>query len=457
MSAVAVDRLQQLDLGLVDVHELNPRKDVGDLKELAASIDQIGVVEPIVVVERDGRFKAVAGSRRLAASKLAGQKSIPARVMSLDDAQAAAAALIENLQRKDLNPLEEAQAFAQYIALTGCTHKALGQKIGRAESTVSNALRLLEAPKPVKEALAKGSITAAHARVALELKDPAYVSKLRLTPGITVDNLKMDVNQANRVYERQGPPAIAAVKKALEAAKAAHPKETVTWGVDEFGSPDRFVLNVLGKPSEKIQGRLRGDSATKSHDKDCTCRAWAIIRVDNWSSPRIETPRACIDARGWNKFSGRKPRPTTRQVPTKVEREKAQREGAVLALKCDRSTERDLVPANVKTHRALAKRPLQSEIARVVLFALICEGQRFFAPTEQLYLWELIARMPLTKVRTLIVEHALDFVWPHVYRNGIGDKRPEKYLEPLLAHYKLTLADAGYSASDEAKKKAVKR
>src|SRR5258708_2907115 len=128
-AATELGQLQLLDLSTLEVSKHNPRSVVGDLTELSASIKEIGVIEPIVAVRRNGGFDIIAGSRRWAAAKKAGLTQIPARILELDDAQAMAASLIENLQRKDLEPLEEAEAFRKYLQLTGVTQAELGKRV----------------------------------------------------------------------------------------------------------------------------------------------------------------------------------------------------------------------------------------------------------------------------------------------------------------------------------------
>lgn len=140
----ATGELKQIRLADLKVHDLNPRSDVGDLSELEASIRANGVLEPIVVVRSNGHYEIVAGSRRAAAAKRAQLVEIPAVVRDMDERQIAAAALVENLQRKDLAPLEEAEGYQRYIELTGASQADLAKAVGKAPSTIANALRLLD-------------------------------------------------------------------------------------------------------------------------------------------------------------------------------------------------------------------------------------------------------------------------------------------------------------------------
>jgi len=152
-----------------------PRRTFDDdaLQELAASIKEHGVVQPIVVVPgRGGIYQIVAGERRWRASKLAGLTKIPAIIRTLSDQHKLEIALIENLQRKDLNPLETATAYLKLHTQFNMTYEAIGQRVGgKAVSTISNALRLLHLPESAKDALIAGKISEGHARQVLALDD----------------------------------------------------------------------------------------------------------------------------------------------------------------------------------------------------------------------------------------------------------------------------------------------
>ncbi|MGW0586597.1 ParB/RepB/Spo0J family partition protein [Streptosporangium sp. NPDC002607] len=157
----------------------NPRqpRDVFDeeaLKELAASIGEVGLLQPVVVrATGEGRYELVMGERRWRASKLAGLSEIPAIVRSTQEDKLLLDALIENLQREQLNALEEAAAYQQLLDDFGATHEQLATRIGRSRSHVTNTLRLLKLPPGVQLSVAAGTISAGHARALLRLDDPA--------------------------------------------------------------------------------------------------------------------------------------------------------------------------------------------------------------------------------------------------------------------------------------------
>jgi ParB family chromosome partitioning protein len=140
------------------------------LAELAESIKAQGVMQPILVRPMSGgRYEIVAGERRWRAARMAGLATVPALIKDVPDQQALAAALIENIQREDLNPLEEATGIQRLIQEFGLTHQGIAETLGRSRTAVTNTLRLLELAPPVRELLAEGRIDMGHARALLAL------------------------------------------------------------------------------------------------------------------------------------------------------------------------------------------------------------------------------------------------------------------------------------------------
>ena len=168
--------LQYVPLELIQRGKYQPRRDMDQtaLEELAASIRAQGVMQPIVLRPiGNGRFEIVAGERRWRASQLAGQDKIPAMVRDLPDEAAIAMALIENIQREDLNPLEEAQALSRLIDEFSLTHQQAAEAVGRSRAAVSNLLRLLELPDGIREMLERKQLEMGHARALLTLAPAA--------------------------------------------------------------------------------------------------------------------------------------------------------------------------------------------------------------------------------------------------------------------------------------------
>jgi len=151
----------------------------GELGQLAESVKRNGVLQPVLVRRKaDGLFELIAGERRYRAAKLAGLKSIPAVVRNSSDEQSMELALIENLQREDLNPIEEARAYARLVTEFGLTQEALAQRFGKERSSVANSLRLLNLPNEIKELVESLKISMGHAKVLLGLSHPELQTKL---------------------------------------------------------------------------------------------------------------------------------------------------------------------------------------------------------------------------------------------------------------------------------------
>ncbi|MDQ1187438.1 ParB/RepB/Spo0J family partition protein [Agrobacterium larrymoorei] len=167
----------------------NPRRhfDESELQDLAASIRQHGIVQPVVVRTVDqNRFEIIAGERRWRAAQLAGFTEVPVIVRDVDDRTALELAIVENVQRSDLNPLEEALGYEQLIAEHGYTQNDLGEIIGKSRSHVANSLRLLKLPDPVRDMLSEGSLSAGHARALVSTSDPTTLAKAIVLKGLSV-------------------------------------------------------------------------------------------------------------------------------------------------------------------------------------------------------------------------------------------------------------------------------
>jgi len=163
-----------IDIGSVRPNPYQPRKQFskGSLEELCESIQQYGVIQPINVRKiTNNNYELVAGERRLRAAVMAGLKEIPAIVININDNDSAVLALIENLQREDLNYLEEAEGYNSLITEHGLTQEELAQKIGKSQSTVANKIRLLRLSPMIKKILADNNLTERHARALLKLHD----------------------------------------------------------------------------------------------------------------------------------------------------------------------------------------------------------------------------------------------------------------------------------------------
>ncbi len=178
------DSLQQLPLEQLQRGRYQPRRDMNPvaLQELADSIKAQGVMQPIVVrsLNDSGRFEIVAGERRWRAAQMAGLDTIPAIVREINDDTAMAMALIENIQREDLNPMEQATAMHRFVEEFELTHQQIAEAVGKARATVSNLLRLMALPREVKTLLEHGDLEMGHARALLSLPEQQQTESARL-------------------------------------------------------------------------------------------------------------------------------------------------------------------------------------------------------------------------------------------------------------------------------------
>jgi ParB family chromosome partitioning protein len=182
--------MSELDIDRIQRGKYQPRQnfDQQSLQELADSIRSQGVVQPVVVRPEGDHFELVAGERRWRAAQIAGLQKIPAVIRNLDSKSAAAIALIENIQREDLNPLEESQALMRLIDEFDLTHQQVADSVGRSRASVSNLLRLLDLADPVKDQVNRGLLDMGHARALLALirHDQIEVANIVVNRGLSV-------------------------------------------------------------------------------------------------------------------------------------------------------------------------------------------------------------------------------------------------------------------------------
>jgi ParB family chromosome partitioning protein len=186
------------------VYQPRTRMDEGALYELAESIKAQGIMQPILVRRlgsgpNDGKYEIIAGERRFRAARLAGLDSVPVLVRDVPDEAAAAMALIENIQREDLNPLEEAQGLQRLVKEFGLTHEQASQAVGRSRSAASNLLRLLNLAEPVQTMLMAGDLDMGHARALLALEKATQI-----TAANQIAAKKMSVREAESLVKKLG-------------------------------------------------------------------------------------------------------------------------------------------------------------------------------------------------------------------------------------------------------------
>ena len=182
--------------GLIDPNPWQPRSIVNDtdLVELSNSLREHGLVQPIVVRAHGDRYQLIAGQRRLFAARRLGWGKVPVRVLEVDDRQMSEIAIVENLQRRDLDPLEKAASFKQYLSAWGGTQDELAKRLSIDRSTVANLIRLLELPEAVQKRLRSGAISMGHARALLPLGDEE--EQARLADRIASDGLSVRAIEA---------------------------------------------------------------------------------------------------------------------------------------------------------------------------------------------------------------------------------------------------------------------
>jgi ParB family chromosome partitioning protein len=211
--SVSADRKVAIDL--VVRNPKNPRKHFAeeDLQDLASSIRQHGIVQPVVVRPvADGKFEIIAGERRWRAAQLAGLDEIPVLIREVDDRTALELAIVENVQRADLNPLEEALGYEQLIAEHGYTQNDLGEIIGKSRSHVANSLRLLKLPELVREMITSGTLSAGHARALIPTSDPVGLARTIVSKGMSVRDAERIAQNNIRAQSRPAPETKSAQK-----------------------------------------------------------------------------------------------------------------------------------------------------------------------------------------------------------------------------------------------------
>lgn len=263
--------ITMLKLVMVDPKMDQPRKhfDPELLEELSESIKENGLLQPILVREYgDGRYQIIAGERRFRASKMAGLEEIPAIILDSDDRKVAELSLIENIQREDLNPIEEAMAFRSLATEYGLTQEELSQKVGKSRSAIANSTRLLDLPDDVLEMIANGDISAGHGRTLLGLKERdnmLLLANKTVEFDLSVRQLEEEVKKMNNakpksddIVEKITPPEMVDYIKELEIRIQSHlgrvckingkgRKKSVTLFYEDNEDLDVLLAEICGK------------------------------------------------------------------------------------------------------------------------------------------------------------------------------------------------------------------
>ena len=235
---------KRLPIYKVEPNASQPRQDFDEeeLQALSESIAVHGVIQPLTVRELpSGYYQIIAGERRWRAARMAGLSEIPAVIVEADDKKAMELALIENLQRQDLNPMEEALGYQSLMADYGLTQEEASNRVGKSRSAVANALRLLNLPQPITQMLREGKLTAGHARAILKIKS----EKKQLEAAQKISALDLSVRQAETLCANMSKDP---VKK----------EEPVTLAVNYVAECEKSLSKHLGRGVKIVNGKRKG-------------------------------------------------------------------------------------------------------------------------------------------------------------------------------------------------------
>ncbi len=218
----------------VEPNATQPRKtfDPAELEALAESINLYGVIQPITVRSIDGMYQIVTGERRWRAARMAGLSEIPVIIITADDKKVAELALVENIQRSDLNPIEEAMGFAALIEEHGLTQEEAAKRIGKSRSAVTNSLRLLNLPESVRKMIENGELSSGHAKVLLGLSNQDAMEKA----AIQIVSRDLSVRETEKL-----------VKMMEEASSKQPEEEKISHDVDHTRSLELLVQKAIGR------------------------------------------------------------------------------------------------------------------------------------------------------------------------------------------------------------------
>ncbi|MBN2070788.1 MAG: ParB/RepB/Spo0J family partition protein [Candidatus Krumholzibacteriota bacterium] len=260
-SVSETERVKELEIDSIEPNPYQPRAyfDEKQLGDLAESIRKNGVIQPIVVRRKGDRYQLIMGERRLRSSKIAGKTTIPAIIRDIKDRESLNFALLENLQREDLNPVEEGRGYKALRDEFGLSVKEISQLLGKDRTTVSNTIRLLSLPDKVLELIEKGSLKAGHARAILAVEGDEKRIEMALKvveKGISVREVEIEVAPGKRKKRRRTARKVDAAITALEERAEKHlgtrvritpGKKGGTITVDYYSDDDlEAVLKIMG-------------------------------------------------------------------------------------------------------------------------------------------------------------------------------------------------------------------
>ena len=269
------DEVVQLHLDDIIPNRFQPREvfDERALKELAVSIREHGVIQPIIVRNVNGKYEIIAGERRYKASALAGLTKIPAIIRDLDDKESSKVALLENLQRKNLNPIEEARTYQKILEIDEMTQEELAKTMGKSQSAVANKIRLLSLPEDIQESLLKEKISERHARALLNVPDEAVQKELIEK----VENEKMSVRALEEEIKTRYPKGMTASEipiaaNAMEETQAGmiNNQPLAPTVVEEEEKTDNYGKVVIAPPSEEPVDEYANEEEKEEDEEEST-------------------------------------------------------------------------------------------------------------------------------------------------------------------------------------------
>ena len=234
------DRVLYIDINDIKPNRAQPRInfDEAKLAELAESIKTNGVIQPLIVREAEAGYELVAGERRWRASRLAGLRKIPCLVREFDDRQNAIVAIIENMQREDLNPIEEAKGLRSMTEIYGFTQEQVSASLGRSRTYITNSIRLLKLPEEIQEYVSSGQMSAAHGRTIINVPDPA--KQKEIADKIIRNDLSVRATEklAERIKDELRPE-----RKRRKTPKAAEQEKKKS---DDIVAAERELMSLTG-------------------------------------------------------------------------------------------------------------------------------------------------------------------------------------------------------------------
>jgi len=234
---IAIDEEKEVSIKDIKINDIEPNKDQprksfddNKLSELAESIRKHGIVQPIIVRKEDNIYRIIAGERRWRAARIAGLEMVPAIIKDLNDREIVEVGLIENLQREDLNPIEEAEAYEKLIREFGMTQEEISEIVGKSRPAIANSLRLLYLNEKIRKKLIDGEITSGHGRALLMLED----GKLQIEIMEKIIENKHSVRETEKLIKK--------VKENNERENEKRKKEKDT----EIANLEEMLKNILG-------------------------------------------------------------------------------------------------------------------------------------------------------------------------------------------------------------------